>query len=125
MTHDSIQITGIRAYGYTGVLPEEQQLGQWFEVDLTLWCDLSTAAKSDRLEDTYDYRSAVKAVQQLIQTSRFALIERLAGAIADTILQAGGISHIKVRLSKLAAPIPEFGGTISVDIERKTDAASS
>lgn len=119
MTDDSIQITGIRAYGYTGALPEEQRLGQWFAVDLTLWYDLSTAAKSDRLDDTYDYRSAVKDVQQLIRTSHFVLIERLAGAIADTILQAGGITRLKVRLSKLAAPIPDFDGTISVEIERE------
>lgn len=30
---DSIHVTGIRCYGYTGLLPEEQVLGQWFEVD--------------------------------------------------------------------------------------------
>ncbi len=34
---DCIHVTGIRAYGYTGYLPEEQSLGQWFEVDLKLW----------------------------------------------------------------------------------------
>ncbi len=29
---DTIHVTGIRAYGYTGYLAEEQVLGQWFEV---------------------------------------------------------------------------------------------
>ena len=33
---DCIHISGIRAYGYTGLFPEEKALGQWFEVDLTL-----------------------------------------------------------------------------------------
>ena len=83
---DFIQVTGIRAFGYIGLLPEEQVLGQWFEVDLTVWFDLTQAGESDRIEDTYDYRSAVIAVQQLIKTQKFALIEKLAGAIAKTIL---------------------------------------
>jgi len=29
-----------------GYLPEEQVLGQWFEVDLTLWLDLSLRARA-------------------------------------------------------------------------------
>ena len=55
---DSIQVSGIRAYGYVGYLPEERVLGQWFEVDLTLWVDLAIAGKSDDIADTLDYREA-------------------------------------------------------------------
>ncbi len=56
---DSIQIRGIRAYGYTGYLPEENVLGQWFEVDLTLWTPLEKAGISDDIADTVDYREAI------------------------------------------------------------------
>lgn len=114
---DSIQVTGIRAFGYIGLLPEEQALGQWFEVDLTVWFDLAKAGESDRIEDTYDYRSAVLAVQKLIKTERFALIEKLAGAIANLILESG-VEQVRVRVTKVAAPIPNFDGRISVDITR-------
>jgi 7,8-dihydroneopterin aldolase/epimerase/oxygenase len=62
---DCIHISNIRAYGYIGFLPEEQVLGQWFEADVTLWLDLSVAGKSDALEDTLDYRSAIATVQHL------------------------------------------------------------
>ncbi|MGK7883005.1 MAG: dihydroneopterin aldolase, partial [Crocosphaera sp.] len=55
---DFIEVTGIRCYGYTGYLPEEQVLGQWFEVDLTLGVDLKDAGTSDNLDDTSDYRQA-------------------------------------------------------------------
>jgi len=34
-----IYLKGVRAYGYLGYLPEENVLGQWFEVDATLWVD--------------------------------------------------------------------------------------
>ncbi len=115
---DCIQLEGIRCYGYTGYLPEEQVLGQWFEVDVTLWLDLALAGKSDAIEDTVDYRNIINRVQHLVKTSKFALVERLAGAIAESILTNDGIQQVKVRLSKLAAPIPDFGGKITIELIR-------
>jgi dihydroneopterin aldolase len=115
---DCIHLTGIRCYGYTGYLQEEQVLGQWFEVDLTLWLDLAPSGESDNIADTLDYRSAIETVQQLVKTSKFALVEKLANAIADAILELAQVQQVQVRLSKLAAPIPDFGGKITIDITR-------
>jgi dihydroneopterin aldolase len=115
---DSIHVTGIRAYGYVGVLPEEQTLGQWFEVDLTLWRSLSKAGKSDRLEDTLDYCSSIQIVQTLIQRARFQLIETLAEEIAQQLLAQGTVEQVKVHLTKLTPPIPNFGGSVAVEILR-------
>ena len=117
-TMDSIQLTGIRCYGYTGYLPEEQVLGQWFEVDVTLWLDLSQAGKSDDIEHTLDYRSAITLIQQLVKDSKFLLIERLADAIAQALLQLPLVEKVKLQLSKPAAPIPDFGGRITLEITR-------
>jgi 7,8-dihydroneopterin aldolase/epimerase/oxygenase len=116
---DSIHLTGIRCYGYTGYLAEEQLLGQWFEVDLKLWLDISTAAKSDAIEDTVDYRSIIAKVQHLIKTSKFALIERLVATIADSILiECDRVLRVQVSLSKPAPPIPDFGGKITIELNR-------
>jgi dihydroneopterin aldolase len=115
---DSIHVTGIRCYGYTGYLPEEQVLGQWFEVDLTLWLDLAVAGGSDRLEDTCDYRSAIAIVKNLIKNQKFALVEKLAAAIAHEILQLERVQQVRVQLTKPAAPIPDFEGKITIDITR-------
>ena len=122
---DCIQLTGIRSYGYTGYLPEEQVLGQWFEIDLTLWLDLAPAGDSDNITDTLDYRHAIEIVKQLVKTSKFALVEKLAAAIADAILEFEQVQQVQVRLSKPAAPIPDFGGKITIELTRsphkKTD----
>ncbi|GFE67985.1 dihydroneopterin aldolase [Chroococcus sp. FPU101] len=115
---DTIHLTGIRCYGYTGYLKEEQILGQWFEVDLTLGVELSKAGMSDRIDDTVDYREAINIVQRLIKTSKFALVEKLATAIADEILLIDQVQQVQVQLSKPAAPIPDFGGTITISITR-------
>jgi dihydroneopterin aldolase len=121
---DCIHLTGIRCYGYTGYLQEEQVLGQWFEVDLTLWLDLAPSGHSDNIADTLDYRSAIETVQQLVKTSKFALVEKLANAIADAILELAQVQQVQVRLSKLAAPIPDFGGKITIDITRTRQTSS-
>ncbi|MCP2728706.1 dihydroneopterin aldolase [Limnofasciculus baicalensis] len=115
---DSIQLTGIRGYGYTGYLPEEQVLGQWFEVDLTLWLDLAPAGESDDISDTLDYRVVIETVKELVKTAKFALVEKLASAIADSILKLDMVQQVQVRLTKPAAPIPDFGGRITIDITR-------
>jgi dihydroneopterin aldolase len=115
---DSIEITGIRCYGYIGYLPEEQVLGQWFEVDVTLWLDLNQAGKSDAIGDTLDYRTTIERVKSLVKTAKFALVERLAEAIASSILESIKVTKVRVRLTKPAAPIPEFGGKITIDITR-------
>jgi len=116
---DCIHVTGIRAYGYTGYLPEERVLGQRFEVDVKLWLDISPAAKTDDIEKTVDYRSIITLVKDLIETSEFLLIERLVDTLADSILkQSDHITQVQVILTKPAAPIPDFGGKISIDVTR-------
>lgn len=115
---DSIHVTGIRAFGYVGVLPEEQTLGQWYEVDLVLWRDLAQAGRSDRLTDTHDYRQDIQAIQHLIQTARFQLIEKLAETIAEVVLDSEAVEQVQVKLTKLAPAIPNFGGQVAVQITR-------
>jgi dihydroneopterin aldolase len=115
---DCIHINSIRAYGYTGYFPEEQVLGQWFEVDFTVWLDLASAGKTDQLNQTYDYSQDVAAIQNLIQTVRYRLIEKLAEEIAAIVLASARVEKVQVRLTKLHPPIPNFSGQVSLEITR-------
>lgn len=115
---DCLHLSGLRYYGYTGALPEEQVLGQWFEVDLKLWLNLAPAGVSDNLADTLDYRKVISETQILIQTEKFNLIERLADAIATQTLTHQKIQQVQVRLTKVAPPIPNYMGNITVELMR-------
>lgn len=115
---DWIHIQQIRAYGYTGFLPEEQVLGQWFEVNLELGLDLTQAGISDQIEDTVDYRSIITAVQAQVETSQFKLLERLAAEIAQVVLQHPLVQEVRVKLTKPAPPIPHFPGQITIELHR-------
>jgi dihydroneopterin aldolase len=112
-----IHLQGVRAYGYIGLLPEENVLGQWFEADVTLWVDFEAATRSDRIDDTYDYREAISTIETLIQTEKFALIERLAGAIADQILTNPKVQKVQLIVRK-NPPIPNFQGSVAVEVTR-------
>lgn len=115
---DVIQLTGIRCYGYTGYLQEERFLGQWFEVDLRIGVDLATAGQSDRIEDTLDYRSVITAVKEIISLSKFDLVEKLAETIIDSVLSFDKVQQVALKLHKPGAPIPDFGGKITIELTR-------
>ncbi|MBW4652763.1 MAG: dihydroneopterin aldolase [Kaiparowitsia implicata GSE-PSE-MK54-09C] len=123
--NDYIHISNLRMYGFTGVLPEEQALGQWYEVDLWIWTDTAKAAQTDELDDTYDYVNAVNEVRELVRTARYNLIERLAGAIAQIILTSPKVHQVHVRLTKVSPPIPDFSGKVSVEITRSAAGIST
>jgi 7,8-dihydroneopterin aldolase/epimerase/oxygenase len=116
---DVIQLTGIRCYGYTGYLQEERVLGQWFEVDLRLTLDLATAGKSDRIEDTLDYRGIIADVKEIVSTAKFSLVEKLADTIVTAALKDDRVQQVELKLHKPAAPIPDFGGRITIELTRR------
>ena len=119
MPKDCIRINHIRAYGYVGYFPAEKQLGQWFEVDLALYLDLTAPGTSDRLADTLNYATVVATVRQLVQTARCDLVERLATQVIQAIFQLDRrLQTIDIRLVKLAAPIPDFAGDIAIELSR-------
>ncbi|WP_019499444.1 ribonuclease HI [Pseudanabaena sp. PCC 6802] len=112
-----IYLTGVRAYGYVGLLPEENVLGQWFTVDVAIATDFEAATYSDAIDDTLDYRSCIAKIETTIRTAKFALIERLAGAIADSLLEDPKIEKLELRVTK-HPPIPNFQGAVAVEISR-------
>lgn len=116
---DTLHITGIRAYGYTGYFDAEQELGQWFEVDLTIQLDLAICGADDQLEHTLNYAEVVQRVKALVETSRFRTIERLNTCICEDVLAFAAVQEVQAKLVKVAAPIPGFAGRIAVTMNRQ------
>jgi dihydroneopterin aldolase len=116
---DQITLKGIWGFGYHGVFEEEAKNGQDFFVDLEIYCDLSKASTSDDLADTIDYGALTDLVVEEITGERVALIERLAGRIADRIkLKHPEIELIAVTVHKPKAPVSSEVADISVTISR-------
>jgi dihydroneopterin aldolase len=96
----TIELRGLVVFGHHGYLEEERRLGQRFLVDL--WVDVRGAASdTDRIEDTVDYRRVATLVREVFAGPERLLLEGLAGAIADGILDSfASVVRAKVRVRK-------------------------
>lgn len=116
---DSIEIKGIRGFGYHGLFAHERENGQEFLVDLSLRCDLREASRSDEIEGTVDYGSVCNLVLGVIVGPPVSLIEKLASQIADLLLSNFSLlDSVVVVVHKPQAPVEANVEDIAVMIER-------
>lgn len=107
-------------YGYHGLFPEENKLGQRFYVDLALECDLSIAGKTDRMEDSIDYGMIYQKTKAVVEGTALHLIEAVAENIANQLL--GNFNKLyacKVTVYKPDPPIPGHYQSVAVEIYRE------
>lgn len=115
---DRITVTGIRARGFHGVLPEERTMGQFFTVDVVLHLDLSPAGASDDLAHTVNYDAVARGVVADIEGEPLDLIEALAERIAARILADALVREVEVTVHKPHAPVGVCVSGVSVTIHR-------
>ncbi len=118
MTSDRVQLLGIDAFGFHGVLDHERREGQPFVVDVTAWLDLSGAAASDDLADTLDYGGLAGEVVAAVERDPVDLIETLAARIADLVLVDARVSVVEVTVHKPQAPVAVSVADVSVTVTR-------
>lgn len=116
--NDSISITGIRGFGYHGVLPSERADGQEFIVDVTLQFSLAPAGLSDDLTKSVHYGEVANDVHAEIVGDPVNLIEALAERIASRILKRKLVQSVVVTVHKPSAPIEVPFADVSVTITR-------
>jgi dihydroneopterin aldolase len=120
---DTLRISGLRAWGHTGYFDAEQELGQWFEIDLAIQLDLSITGADDELAHSLNYAAVIERVKGLVEASRFRTIERLNTCICEAVLAFPEVREVRATLAKVAAPIPGFAGRIALEmVRRRADA---
>jgi dihydroneopterin aldolase len=117
---DRILIAGLREMGVHGVLAEEQERAQPFQVDIELLVDLAPPGSSDTLADTVDYGVLCDAVRRVVADEHHQLLERLAARIADVCRSEARVSGVVVEVRKLQPPIAGEIDYVGVRIERWT-----
>ena len=102
---DCIELRGLRFHAYHGVMEQERNVGNEFEVDLLMEFDATRAMEHDSLGGTIDYTEVVSLVErEMANPSK--LLEHVAYRIRQSILlRFARISHISVRVTKLAPPL--------------------
>ncbi|WP_377887125.1 dihydroneopterin aldolase [Alkalihalobacillus sp. R86527] len=117
---DKIHLSGMKFYGYHGVFPEENKLGQRFYVDLVLEADLSKASESDDLNYTVNYAEAYNTTKEIVEGEPRKLVETIAEEITKAIFKSFHI--VEACTVKVIKPDPPINGHYdSVAIEMKRE----
>ena len=97
---DRIALQGMVFSGRHGVRPAERERAQEFKVDVRLETDLLDAGRSDRVEDTVDYRRVYAIAKEVVEGESVQLIETLAQRIAERVLDLKRVSSVSVQVAK-------------------------
>ncbi len=93
-----IELRGLEVFGYHGAEDDEQRLGQPFLYDVEL--EVGDRGVSDRLDDAVDYTEVAQAIRELSDAQRFNLLEALAVATADMLIERFAPESLRLRIRK-------------------------
>jgi dihydroneopterin aldolase len=100
---DTVFLHELKVETIIGLWDWERKIRQTVSIDLEMGADIRRAAQTDSIDDTLNYKTVAKQVQQLVADSEFQLVETLAEKIAELVLTEFAISWIQVRVSKPGA----------------------
>jgi dihydroneopterin aldolase len=118
---DVIKLTNIVFYAHHGYYEAERELGQRFEVDIEVGCDLQQAVKTDDLKSTIDYRHIYAIAKDAFENNKFKLLETVANRIAAQIIQLNLVQSVLIRVRKPHVPLKGFLDHIEIEIKRLKD----
>jgi len=108
-----VEVTGLEVPGRHGVEEEERAREQPFVYDVELELAEPTA---DRIEETVDYREVAELVRAISESRQFRLLEAIAAAVADALLERFPAQRVRVRVRKprvrLGLPVEHTAATV-------------
>jgi dihydroneopterin aldolase len=114
----TIELQSIELHGFHGVLDDERREGQRFLVDVELELADDTAARSDSIDDAVDYRDVVDTVVAVSDARAYHLLEALASALADALVEGFPVTRARVRVRKPDVVLARSVDHAAVVVER-------
>ena len=116
---DQIRIRGLELFAGHGVSPAENELGQKFRINASLYLDIREAAAEDEISKTVHYGKVCRFMTAFMQQHTFRLIETAAQRLAEEILlKWPRIARIDLEIEKPWAPIGLPLENVSVAVSR-------
>jgi len=116
---DHVIITDLRAKGIIGVNDWEREVLQDILINITIYVDLSTAGRSDDLNDSVSYSTIANQVLSIAENTKRFTVEALASDIAEQCLKHNRVLRVRVRVEKPDAV--RYARSVGVEIERSRD----
>jgi FolB domain-containing protein len=100
---DKILIRDLILRCIIGVNESERKEKQEVVINIVLWSDFAKAIKTDNIGETVDYKKVNKSIIELVENSKFFLVETLAERIAQLCLLNEKVSKVEVTVEKPGA----------------------
>ncbi|MBN1899465.1 MAG: dihydroneopterin aldolase [Spirochaetes bacterium] len=113
---DKIYIRDLHLRCIIGINDEERIKKQDILINIVIWTDLIKSGKTDKIEDSVNYKTLKKEIMTLVENSSFLLIEKLAEEIATKCLANKKINQVQVTVDKPHAL--RFARSVAVEITR-------
>ncbi len=114
----SIIIKDIQLNAFCGVTEAERSQPQPIIVNLTVRCPNESAFQSDQLSDTIDYAAITQCIRDIGENQRYSLLEKLTEDLCQALFQQFPLSHLKIWVRKIRAPIQDFSGSVGIRLIR-------
>ena len=111
-----IELHGVEVFGYHGATDVEEREGQRFLFDVSLWP--RQEPERDDIDRTIDYRDVAACVREVSDRQRVRLLETLAGALADVLMERFSIERVRVRVRKPHVVLDPPAEYSAVTVER-------
>ncbi len=116
---DRILIKDLFLRTIIGINDDERTQRQDVLINLVVETDTQKAGQSDNIDDAVNYRTLTKQIIQLVETSRYLLVEKMAEEIARLCLSDPRVERVNVTVEKPQAL--RFARSVGVSIERGRD----
>jgi dihydroneopterin aldolase len=115
---NKIALKGMQFYAYHGFYEEEQIMGAYYHLDVTVQVDFGKAGQNDQLADTLNYESIYHICKNIMATPA-KLLEHIVVKIETQLIGLNGnIEGLQIVLDKLHPPLGGKVASSQVSIER-------
>ena len=102
-----------------GIHDWEREIHQPLVLDLEMASDIRLAAQTDSITDALDYQAVAERLTEFVRNSSFQLVETLAEACAQIVLQEFGVRWLRLTVNKPDAI--DNAQSVGVIIERGSE----
>ncbi|MDP1708532.1 MAG: dihydroneopterin aldolase [Gammaproteobacteria bacterium] len=100
---DIIYLHDLKIDAVIGIFDWERRVKQTITLGLDMAADIRTAAASDSIADTLDYKAVSKRLIDFVGHSEFHLVETIAERVAEIVLTEFNVAWVRVRVNKKGA----------------------
>ena len=100
---DIVYIRELEIETIIGIYDWEPEQKQRVSLDLEMGADIKSAASTENIENTLDYKAVAKRLINFIENAEFLLVETLAENIADIVRAEFGVPWLRLRVGKPGA----------------------